>query len=144
MACSSLVCQGRQITFLCWKKEKTPKKVARSLFLSLTRRKSHNCRWMQIKVGAALHMHAGFSLEMKLYPTTCTLTFLEEPHTSPIYDECQTQAAPQCNVWIFPLSSFTADAARKGSKIYSHISSNFCSDHQDGRWIIKALIAIQY
>ena len=42
---------------------------------------------MQIKVGAALHMHAGFSLEMKLYPTTCTLTFLEEPHTSPIYDE---------------------------------------------------------
>ena len=28
------------------------------------------------------------------------------------------------------------------SKINSHISSKFCPDHQDGRWIIKALIAI--
>ena len=46
--------------FSVLKKEKTPKKVARSLFLSLTRRKSHNCRWMQIKVGAALHMHRIF------------------------------------------------------------------------------------
>ena len=30
------------------------------------------------------------------------------------------------------------------SKINSHISSNFCPDHQDGRWIIKALNANQY
>ena len=30
------------------------------------------------------------------------------------------------------------------SKIKSHISSNFCPDHQDGRWIIKALNANQY
>ena len=27
------------------------------------------------------------------------------------------------------------------SKINSHISSNFCPDHQDGRWIIKPLTA---
>ena len=30
------------------------------------------------------------------------------------------------------------------SKINSHISSNFCQDHQDGRWISKALNANYY
>ena len=30
------------------------------------------------------------------------------------------------------------------SKINSHISTNVCSDHQEGRWIIKALNANQY
>ena len=30
------------------------------------------------------------------------------------------------------------------SKINSHISSNFCPDHQDGSWIIKALNATWY
>ena len=31
-----------------------------------------------------------------------------------------------------------------GSKMKYHINSNFCPDHQDGRWIIKALNANQY
>ena len=30
------------------------------------------------------------------------------------------------------------------SKINSHISSNFCPDHHDGRWITKALNANEY
>ena len=64
-------------------------------------------------------------------------------HKQIVLINLQYMIAAHSAMFEFSLSAYKLQMLL-ASKISSHISSNFCPDHQDGRWIIKALNANQY